>query len=169
MALVVEDGTIVAGANSYVDVASARSYACARGMSLSDDDLTLEAQLIVAMDYLESLRDKYQGTKTEPGIQELQWPRQDVVIDCEELDPNTIPVELQKAQCQLAVEQEAGAILFPTESGKFVTREKVGPLETEFSDKVIPSTQPNMTSVDALLEPLLKYQYRSSALRTVRI
>lgn len=154
MALIVEDGSIVADANSYVDLVFARAYADARGLSLPTDDTELEQQLIASMDYLEAQRARYQGDKTDPLNQELQWPRTGVYIDCVAFPSDEIPKELKNAQCQLAVEVNSGVALFPTQEGAFITREKVGPLETEYSEKIGTTAQPSISSVDVLLEPL---------------
>ena len=45
MALTIEDGSGVAGANSYIDVAAARTYAAARGLTLPAADGDVEALL----------------------------------------------------------------------------------------------------------------------------
>jgi hypothetical protein len=170
MALIAEDGSIVAGANTYVGIATARAYADHRGLILSDDDEVVEGQLALAMDYLEALRSKYQGSKTDTTTpQALQWPRTGVVIDGEDFGTNAIPQELKDAQCRLAVAQEEGIILYPDETGKFIVREKTGPLETEYSEKIVPTGLPKITSVDALLEPLFKTTIGSYALSSVRI
>lgn len=162
MALIVETGAIVDNANSYVDLAYARAYATARGLTLSAVDATLEAQLITAMDYLESLRSQYQGAK----IGGLQWPRYGVFIDGVELASNTIPRELKDAQCRLAFEVSNGVDLMPTTSGKFAKREKVGELEVEYSEGLSTSQQPSFTVVDNLLAPLLKQgSFRLTTLR----
>ena len=50
MALVIEDGSRVAGANSYVTLAEARAFASARGVTLSAVDATLEPFVIKAFD-----------------------------------------------------------------------------------------------------------------------
>ena len=56
MTLIVETGSIVSGANTYVDLADVRAFASARGITVSTDDTTLEQQIIKAMDYVESKR-----------------------------------------------------------------------------------------------------------------
>lgn len=66
--LVIEDGSIVTGANSYISVEEARTYASCRGVSLSEDDSVVEVQLIKANDYLQSLRCSYKGCKTNYGV-----------------------------------------------------------------------------------------------------
>ena len=159
MALVIEDGTGKTDANSYVTVEEARSYASARGTELPDDDAQVESLLVRAMDYLEAQRGKYQGTKTYPGLQALQWPRSGVVIDCDyNLPDNIIPTELKNAQKQLALEVFSGLVLLPSSDGRVVKREKVDVIETEYmtgQDLGSGATMgPSFPAVDALLEPL---------------
>jgi len=72
--LTVEDGSIVTGANSYVSLAAARSYAAARGATVPAADADLEVMIIKAMDYLESHRDQFLGDSVERD-QPLSFPR----------------------------------------------------------------------------------------------
>ena len=51
--LVVEDGTNVAGANSYVDLTYARTYAESVGLVLPAADEALKVVLLAAMTYIE--------------------------------------------------------------------------------------------------------------------
>ena len=169
MSLIIENGTIVTNANSYVTVAECRSYASARALTVPALDVDLEALLISAIDYLESKRSQYQGTKTDPANQALQWPRTGVYIDCVEIGPNTIPKELKDAQCRLACEQASGVDIMPTKTGPFVTEETVGPLTTKYDPSQGTGTVPDMTAVDALLAPLLSQCGQSFTLRTVRV
>lgn len=100
--IVVEDGTKVAGANSYVTEAELVAYATARGVTLTGDT---EELLIKAMDYVESL--EYVGVKllyTQP----LQWPRADVVLDGWYQDIDTIPSELKNGLMQVAISIDNG-------------------------------------------------------------
>ena len=169
MTLIVENGSIVANANSYVDLTDARAYATQRGETLPTDDSELEALLIKAMDYLEGLRAKYQGSKTDPDNQELQWPRMNVYIDCELFPSDEIPKELVSAQCQLAIDQNNGVVIQPSGDTRFAIFEKVGPLETEYSEKIGSTSSPTLTAADALLEPLFSACGQSSTLNTVRV
>lgn len=168
MALEIEDGTGKANATSYVTVAEAKTYAASRGVVLSNDDAVVEAQLIQAMDYVESFRAKYQGRKTwprpgmdvsHPHAQALQWPRTGVVIDCDyNLPDNVIPQELKQAQMQAAIEVHNGLVLMPSSDGRVVKREKVDVIETEYMTGqdlgASGSLGPSFPAVDALLEPL---------------
>lgn len=159
MALIIEDGTGKPDASSYVTASQARAYALSRGTELSDDDAQVEQLLVRAMDYLEAQRTKYQGVKTYPGLQALQWPRSGVILDCSyPLPDNIIPVELKNAQMQLALESFNGLVLLPSSDGRVVKREKVDVIETEYmtgqdlgSGAVM---GPSFPAVDALLDPL---------------
>ncbi len=226
MSLIIEDGSIVEGANSYVTLEEARAYALQRGVvlptvspdlfkavedaitsvenatedvenaepeeleeaeaalveaeanlvearaALADGEISansaLEALLISAMDYLEGKRNEYQGSRTEPSRQELQFPRYGVKIDCVGIGSNFIPKELKNAQIVLAMELFSGINLQPTRSDGFVTEEKTGPLTTKYSEKVSVSISPKMTAVDDLLNPLFNacgHKFTLSALR----
>jgi hypothetical protein len=173
--LVVEDGSNVADANTYCDLVAVRAYASARGVTLSDDDSVLTAIVVKSMDYIESFRKEFQGNKTNsPGVdgtlivpQPLQWPRTNVRIDDFDFPVDSIPVELKNSQCQVCIELTAGVDAMPTQVGPFVLREKVGPIETFYSEK-IGTGIPEMPKVDALLAPLLKDD-AGFALSTIRI
>lgn len=162
MALIIENGTNVAGANSYTTLEEIRAFALARGFALTNVDVDLEVLAIKAMDYLESLRGSYQGTKVYEN-QELQFPRSDVYVDGFLLASTTIPVLLKNAQCQLCIELHNGVDIMPTSTGGSVKREKVDVIEIEYQPSV--STIQKMRSFNALIEPLLKSGFAFSTLR----
>jgi DnaT-like ssDNA binding protein len=165
MALLIEDGTGVVGSNSYVTLADARAYALARGLVLPVDP-DLEPLIIRATDYLESLRSRYQGTKTN-GAGCLQWPRTGVEIDGDVIGPDTIPGELKDVQCQLAFELSKVDPM-PTSTGPAIKEKTIGPLKTVWAVSDDSGTpRPQMPKVDALLEPLCRRG--SVTMRTVRI
>lgn len=168
MAIVVEDGTIVANANSYVTVAETTAYATARGVTL-DEDSVVETQLIRAMDYLEAQGASYKGCKVNPAEQVLQWPRKGVEIEGTDYPSNKIPNTLKQAQMRLVVELTNGVDIMPTRSGGFVKREKVDVIETEYSEAVGVGIAPEMTAVDALLQPLYATGLVGMSLSTVRV
>jgi len=156
MALIIEDGSNVAGANSYVDLADCRTYALARGVTLTAVDADLEVFLIKANDYLESFRDKFKGSRTNDDDQPLQWPRSLVYIDSILFDEDSIPQLLIDAQCQLAIEQTNGFDFSPTFDGGFVVLEQVGPIVQKYSERIRTSTVPKMSTFDALINPLVR-------------
>lgn len=130
MAIIVEDGTGVPGANSYVTVAEFEAYALARGVTLTGTP-TSEQLLLRAMDYIESL--EYIGDIAICG-QPLMWPRYGVYIDgyCY-VDGNTIPELLKNAQMVTALSIDAGMdplSQFPTP--RLVHSTTVGPITVEY-------------------------------------
>lgn len=167
MALVVENGTGLPGANSYVAVAEARQYAADRGLSLPATDPAVEVLLVRATEYLETApRGPWQGDKTFPSVDTLSWPRIGVVIDGYELAQDEVPLQLKKALCQLAVEMQT-VDPTPTLTGNVVKRKKVDVIETEYAiDYRAGQKPPTMTKVNGLLQPLLR---ASGMLRVTRI
>jgi len=173
--LIVEDGTIVPDANSYVSVDDIIKYAEARGVVLIPgspiDPVKVAIMAINAMDYIEMFKYRWKGKRVNPSLQRLSWPREGVVIDGERWPSDKIPDELIAAQCQLCIQISRGVNLLPTVSADeaFITKEKVGPIETEYSEAVrlAASNLPVMPAVDALLAVLLDGAL--GRLRTVRI
>ena len=163
IALVIEDGSIVANANSYATYDEIVDYAEARGVTLAQgspvDETMVVIQAINAMDYLEALKYRYIGERVSPSEQRLAWPRKNAYAEgCYLLPSDEIPADLVKAQCQLCIEISRGVSLLPTSNtSAFVVREKVGPLETEYSAAVQQAmgSLPVMPAVDALLQGLL--------------
>jgi hypothetical protein len=102
MTIIVENGTIVTDANSYVSDAEYVAYASQRSYSIGTDADTRENELIKAMDYLEQYRFRFKGLKVSGG-QSLQWPRYGVYLDSFQLDSNLIPRELKRSQMELAI------------------------------------------------------------------
>lgn len=146
MAIIVEDGSIVAGANSYVSEAELTAYAAERGITLSG---TEEALLIKATDYLETL--EYIGDK-KTADQDLQWPRENVRIDGFQFPDDEIPKELKHAQMSLAASIDAGVDPMAT-IGRATKREKADVLEVEYMDNA--SSTAIITSVQRTLRKLL--------------
>lgn len=155
MALVIENGSGVADANSYATVAEARAYAAARGLTLPATDGPVETALVLACDKLESYR--YKGAKTDPA-NPLEWPRTAVYLPgaASALADDSIPVKLKQAQCQLAFDSTQTE-LQPTGTGREVTKEKVDVIEIEYAPSSTGSGSviPEFNKAEALLAPLL--------------
>lgn len=157
MALVVEDGSIVESANSYISLADARAYALDRGVVLSAVDADLTAILVKAADYVDSFRAQYMGTKVS-GDQTMQWPRTGVSVEGFAIDSTAIPALLQAAQVEAAIAITNGADLRPVGNAAPVYMEKVGPLETRYDTRGGRSTLvPRVTAVESLLRPLFRF------------
>jgi hypothetical protein len=164
MSLTVEDGSVVAGANSYVSVSDAQAYATARGIVVT----VTEALLLKAIDYLESLRAEYQGIKTD-GSQSLQWPRSGVYLDGYEVGEDEIPDVLINAQIRLACEAYTYDLM-PTTEGREVIMERVeGAVTVQYAPSGDVAPQPTFTAASAMLAPLLKSALFGGSLRSVRV
>lgn len=151
MALVIEDGTNVATANSFATLAQLRAYALARGVELSDDDSELEILAIKAMDYIKSRRTSYSGDRLYEN-QKLPFPRTGQYIDGVLVADGVIPPEVIELQAGVVMTLHAGINLFPTTAERAVKRSKTGPLETEWFDNDI---SPTVSMIDVLIAPLI--------------
>lgn len=103
MALIIEDGTVVSGAQSYVSVADLDTYAATRDdVTLPATDAGKETILLEAMDYLHTFAGMFKGDRVDID-QELDWPRRGAWI-YGFLNPyDSIPRDLTAAQILLAV------------------------------------------------------------------
>lgn len=174
--LIIEDGTIIAGANCYVNLAYVRTYAGDRGLCLDNDDESVEQQILKATGYLEARRNRYDGRKTDPSNQNLQWPRTNAVIDCNDpVGSNEIPNELKMAQAQLCVEQSSGLSLYPETNedvGGQITEEKVDVITVKYSDSVSQGSRSRGTifaAVEVLLNSLFGTGCNGGIVTTVRV
>ncbi len=147
MAIVVETGSIVNGANSYVSETELTTYAIARGITLVGDE---EELLINAMDYIESLA--FIGLKWTRD-QDLKWPRSDVWIDGYYIDSDTIPNELKNGQMAVAIAVDQGNGPLKT-IDRQTKRERVGELEVEYMDGS--SSTPIVRTINSSLAKLMK-------------
>lgn len=167
ISIIVEDGTQVANANSYVSISDARIYAANRGVVVPSADDDLAVMLIKAADYLEAQSELYKGERTSED-QSLQWPRIDAYLYNVLIPSNVIPKSLISAQIQLAFIVNAGLELQPNVTpDMYVKREKVGPIETEYTDPLQIGIIPIFTAVNALLLPL--FSSGNFALKTIRV
>jgi hypothetical protein len=127
--ILVEDGSIVSGANSYVTTTELATFADERGVTISAAET--EDLLIKAMDYLEN--QNFKGLKVQ-RTQPLEWPRTDVRIDdVYWVNSDEIPQELKNAQMQIALSIDAGYSPHRVLTRR-VKREKVDELEIEYAD-----------------------------------
>lgn len=167
MALVIEDGSRVAGANSYVTLAEARAFASARGVTLSAVDATLEPFVIKAFDYVESLESKWKGGRIAAD-QPASWPRQEVYLFDSEtaLASTAIPAQLKNGQCQLVIDAVA-TDLQPRGTGREIIKQKVDVIETEYAKTGNGSVVPEFNKAMAILEPL--FNARGLRLSTLRV
>lgn len=168
MAIIVEDGSIVANANSYVDHTELAAYATLRGVTLSAVQATREQYLIQAMDWLDQFTNKWKGVRTDDD-QALEWPRTNVILydSGPYLDPNTIPAELKNLQMTVALAAIDVTLLPTHDVGQkgAVIREKVDVIEVAYENSGKLMRLPAVTSATAYLSVLLRSAGRLNVIR----
>lgn len=100
--LIVEDGSGMMNANSYVTLAYADQYAVNRNYSgwVSQSDYVKSAAIIKAMDYVDNIFD-WKGRKMYKD-QALNFPRANIIDDDGFNYSGEIPERLKKAICEAA-------------------------------------------------------------------
>jgi len=130
MALVIETGSIVTGAESFATAAELVTYAANFGRVIPADTPSQEALLRRAV--LEMNAKPWKGRTVSPA-QTLAWPRFEVCLNKWLLPSNAIPAQIKAGQMALATEIHADDLSPPEQRLGSISREKVGPLETEYS------------------------------------
>jgi len=155
MALIVEDGSIVTGAESYCTVAFANTYLANRGYTAwdaLDDTDAKEPALRKATDYMLAMfKGRWQGTIVDED-QALDWPRYGVIVDGYDVAYDSVPLAVQKACAELAYRASTADLSPDLSQG--VLSESVGPISVTY-DKSSPQFT-RYRAIDALLSPYLK-------------
>ena len=155
MSLIIEDGSNVPNADSFVTVAECRTFAESRGLSLPTEDADIEILLRKAADYLNSIESKFQGYRYYYADgQALCFPRGDI-YEFDKYIGMEIPQRLKDAQCQLAADSNSSDLLAPG-TGREVIEKKVGPLTTKWNPTGNSSPQYDPTAALSILDPLFK-------------
>lgn len=139
MAIMVEDGTGLPDANSYVSVADAEEYATDRGLTFaSASTLLKEAALIRATTAIDaSYRSQFPGWKADGRGQALEWPRTDAYDrDLNLIPSNEVPIEVVQATIEAAVRELAvpGSTMPDLERGGAIKSVKAGSVAVEYAD-----------------------------------
>ena len=155
MSLIVEDGSIVTGAESYISVADASTYHSNRGnaawAALATDAIR-EQCLRKATDYMEqAYRSRWQGCRIGE-TQALSWPRYDVNVEGYDVDSDVVPTAVKNACAEFAL-KAATAELSP-DLTQGVVSESVGQISVTY-DKSSPQAT-RYKAIDAILSPYLK-------------
>jgi hypothetical protein len=133
MSLIVEDGTGLATAESYISVADATTRQAGLGNTnwalLTATEM--EQALRRATVYMEqAYRDRWAGVRLN-ATQALSWPRWDVWVDCYPVAPDAVPADIANVCADLALKAAAGDL--NADLTREVIRKKIGPLETEYA------------------------------------
>lgn len=165
--LVVETGSGVSGANTYISAADADLYQAARGRS-SWATLDADAKATALIKAAEAIDSQYPwiGTKMTRA-QGLQWPRHAgvdssgasiLIIDRDGFDIDTVPQAVVNA-CAEAAFLSLSEELFQDDDprGKII-RKKTDVLETQFQEDS-PTAKPAMPTPFGALNAMLKGLY----------
>ena len=181
MPIIVELGSIVAGAESYVTVAEADTYHANRSNTAwTGADAVKEAALGRAAAYLDGhYRARWKGIRVHPVTQPMEWPRIGCVIveDSGSLwhtghdagyggplcvPSDTIPQRLKDAQCELALRALSGELAVDGENN--ILSKKVDVLETSYMAGSVKG-QKQYQIVDQLLSDLIRPAGSGTAMR----
>lgn len=110
MALTVETGAVVSGADSYVTRADFITYAATIGVTIVSEDAT-DVLLVKAFEYLNNIEAKLLGTRTLKA-QTSAYPRDGLVIEDFSWDSDEIPRQVILAQELLALDLNAGIDIY---------------------------------------------------------
>lgn len=147
---------LIVGTNTYATEGELGTYANDRGIVIVDSNPSV--LLTKAMDYLATLEDRWQGSRTSAS-QPLAWPRTGVYVYGTALADDAIPQSLKDAQCRLALDVDAGTALLPTVSagskGSVIEETVFGAVSVKYAEGAN-NTQPVFTAAMGLLKPLMK-------------
>jgi hypothetical protein len=131
-ALTIEDGTGIAGADSYIAVADLRQY-CANLNYVIDPSVTdafLETRLRAAANWIDTAF-RYKGNKLTT-TQSLEFPRVNL-LDWSSMAVLGVPLRVAKACAELAYKAIDDVELFQDlERGGLISHEQVGPISTTY-------------------------------------
>ena len=155
MVLIVEDGSIVAGADSYVSLSDARALAAKYGWELPADDTEAEQALRNGAGYVGLQESAMCGSRVS-AAQEMAYPRKNVTLYGFPVTVDSIPSQVIRAQVAAAVEYGAGTEVRAASDGRVVSMERVeGAVTVEYFNNGNNGSSVVITSAMDALAPLL--------------
>lgn len=132
MALIVEDGTGLSEAESYVTVNQFTAFCRKRGYNTDAYDLdVMEVALRQAADYINTIF-RYKGFRIR-GDQAMEFPRNSL-YDWSGLIVTGVPMRVKNAQCELAFKALTQPLYQDQARGGKVVSESVGPISTTYAE-----------------------------------
>ena len=167
MSLIVEDGTGLSTAESYISVADASTYHSNRGnaawAALSTDTIR-EQYLRKATDYMVAMyRNSWQGYKVN-GDQALDWPRSGCVVDGISVDDDIVPTPIKNACAELALKVASGDLY--ADQARGTISETVGPISVTYD--INSPQRVRYSFVEAGIAPFLSATGSNSAMMTLK-
>lgn len=171
MALVVEDGTGLSEADSYISVEYFDAYATSRGLTVPEgaEPTAKESALRRATTWIDAAYgSEFSGVRLRGREQALQWPRRGArdaegdVISSEE-----VPVEIERAAAEAAMRElgSPGSLSPDVTTGRVEKSVSVsGAVSVEYAvgRDVVDSQRPILTIIDDILRSLTGGRRRSA-------
>ena len=155
MALIVETGAIVPGADSYIGLTDARNLAARFGWALPADDTAAEIALRNGANYVGLYEPEMKGYRVSVS-QSLAYPRQGASVFGFDVPDNSIPSPLMLAQVAAAVEIGAGLDPRASTDGRVVASEQVtGAVAVSYFNNGNTGANVRITKAIDALKPLL--------------
>ena len=155
MALVVETGSVVPGADSYVSLADARTLATSYGLTLPADDTEAEVALRNGAVYV-GLQEPSMCGRRVSASQSLAYPRQGVSVYGFSLASDVIPPQVIHAQVVAAAEYGAGTDVRASSDGRVTETERVeGAVTVSYFNNGVTGATTTITEALDALRPLL--------------
>lgn len=163
MSLLVEDGSVVVGAEAFASVAAFKTYSDNFGFAYAAfTDTQIEVALRLGARFMQqSFRLRWKGIR-RIATQALDWPRAGVSTEPVAygahsswryiVQPDVVPVEVSDANIILAQKALSGTDLFPDATQK-ASQETIGPITVKYEQGSAQRVQ--FDAVEALLAPFL--------------
>lgn len=153
--LIIEDGTIVAGAESFATAAELVTYAANYGRTIPAG--TPEQGALLRRAYLQMAAMPWKGQPVS-AEQTGAWPRYNVCRNGFALPSDSIPAQIKQGQMALATEIHADDLAPPEQKTGAIESERVGPISTTYAKAQSSATRPAATRQSyaqfaGLLEP----------------
>jgi len=168
MALIVEDGSVVAGADSYVSLSDARALATRYGLELPEDDTAAEIALRNGAVYVGLQEVAMCGRRVSP-YQTLAFPRTGIWLYGFSVAANSVPASVLQAQVIAAAEYGAGTDVRGSTDGRATASERVeGAVTVTYFDTGSTGATTTITAALDALRPLLCGASGGSSFRVMR-
>lgn len=156
MALIVEDGTGLATAQSYISAADASTYHTAHGNTAwTGTDAVKEAALVRATAWLDGrYLSRWPGVRYT-STQALEWPRAGAV-DCDGNELSAmVPAALKNALCEAALKElvKAGSLSEPDNGNGAIIAETEGGMSRTYARGVPPVSPAIFGMLGRILRP----------------
>ena len=153
--LIVENGSIVPDADSYVSLEDARALAAKFGMTLPADDTEAEAALRNGALYVD-LQEPLMCGRRVSASQSLAFPRTGISLLGYPVSRTTIPSQVVRAQVIAATEYGKGTNVRGTSDGRAVASERVeGAVAVSYFNTGDNGSTVTITAAVDALRPLL--------------